>query len=177
MQFINHNFPIFMEDSPIATRLRTLIEALGLSDSQFADSCSISRPTLSLLLSGKNKKISDVLLSQIHQAYPQVNIMWILFGEGEVFENKDKASEKEKIGDENQKFSNKVQNDEEQLNLVNVKQLENIIQTVVNKSVEQSFRNMEDLILKIEEPRTFRKVDKITVYYDDSTFDSFIPEK
>ncbi|MCH5227512.1 MAG: helix-turn-helix transcriptional regulator [Muribaculaceae bacterium] len=166
-----------MEDFPVASRIKEVIEALNLSDSQFADRCGISRPTLSLLLSGKNKKISDVMLSQIHNAFPEVSILWILFGEGEMFKKENNGGEEEGNGNENQIFAARNTGDDEQLNLVNVKQLEDIIQSVVNKSFESSNSNMEKLILKISQPLNLRKASKITVYYDDSTFETFVPER
>lgn len=166
-----------LEDSAIATRLKAIIEALGLSDSQFADRSGISRPTLSLLLSGKNKKISDVMLSQIHKAYPEVSILWLLFGEGEIFKQESSLKNEGENLNENPIFSGNHTNEEEQLNLVNVNQLEKIIQDVVNKSFESSLSSLHELILKINEPINLRKVSNITVYYDDSTFETFISEK
>ncbi|MCH5225411.1 MAG: hypothetical protein J1D77_05395 [Muribaculaceae bacterium] len=166
-----------MEDSNVAARLKTIIEALGLSDSQFADSCSISRPTLSLLLAGKNKKISDIMLSQIHEAFPKVSILWLLFGEGNMFSTEKSDQEGEVKGNENQKFPASPRDEEEQLNLINVKQLENIIQDVVNKSFEAYRSTIENTVLKISEPQSARKVSEITIYYDDFTFETFIPEK
>lgn len=55
------NFP-----DNIAARLKFFIENRGLTNSQFADSCEIPRPTLSQILSGRNKKISDLLISYIN---------------------------------------------------------------------------------------------------------------
>lgn len=166
-----------MEDFPVAIRLKSIISELGLSDSQFADRCSISRPTLSLLLAGKNKKISDIMLSQIHQAFPEVSILWLLFGEGEMFKKNDSDNSGTEKINENQIFSSHQSDNEENLNLVNIKQLEKIIQNVVNKSFEQSQSNIENIVLKISQPENLRKASMITVYYDDSTFETFVPEK
>lgn len=166
-----------MEEFPVASRIKTVIGALGLSDSQFADRCSISRPTLSLLLAGKNKKISDVMLSQIHEAFPKVSILWLLFGEGEMFKNENSAPNSPTPSDEIPLFTDSSKENEEQLNLINVKQLEKIIQDVVNKTFETSQTNLENLVLKISQPENLRKASKITVYYDDSTFETFTPEK
>lgn len=165
-----------MEESPVATRIKTVINTLGISDSQFADACGISRPTLSLLLSGKNKKISDVMLSQIHNAFPKISILWLLFGEGEMYKEENSDNEKNKNSDENPIFPSNSKEDEDQLNLVNVKRLEEIIQDVVNKSFESSKDDLRNIVLKISEPTALRKASKITVYYDDSTFETFIPE-
>lgn len=69
----------------IISRLKLFLEQNGISNSQFADTCEIPRPTLSQLLNGRNKKVSDEVISKIHAAYPALNIMWLMFGDGEMF--------------------------------------------------------------------------------------------
>lgn len=165
-----------MEDSPVASRLRALIDALGLSDSQFADQCNVSRSTLSLILSGKNKKISDVMLSQIHAAFPGVSILWLLFGEGDIFKKDKPEPEMPSQENENKIFPDNRSVNSEFSNLISLNNLENMIQEVINKSFKSSLSNFENLILKTSETSSPRKVSKITVYYGDSTFETFIPE-
>lgn len=166
-----------MEDFPVASRIKTVIGALGLTDSQFADRCSISRPTLSLLLSGKNKKISDIMLAQIHEAFPKVSILWILFGEGEMFKNENTISSNENNCHENQLFQEDGKEEANQQNLIDLNKLEKVIQDIVNKSFESSQNKLENIVLKISQPEKLRKASKITVYYDDSTFETFTPER
>ena len=60
------------------------LEQAGISNSQFADTCEIPRPTLSQLLNGRNKKVSDEVIGKIHRAYPTLNVMWLMFGDGEM---------------------------------------------------------------------------------------------
>ena len=69
----------------IVIRLKEFIARLGISVSTFADNCGIPRPTLSQLLNGRNRKISNEVLEKIHRAYPQVNMSWLMFGEGDMF--------------------------------------------------------------------------------------------
>lgn len=71
-----------MTNTNVAIRLKLFIEFKGISSSQFADKTGIPRPSLSQFLTGRNKKISDHFVSQIHSAYPELNIMWLLFSEG-----------------------------------------------------------------------------------------------
>ena len=66
----------------IVSRLKTFLDTYNISNSQFADNCGIARPTLSQLLTGRNKKISDEIISKIHARYPALSVMWLLFGEG-----------------------------------------------------------------------------------------------
>lgn len=164
-----------MDNSSIASRLRMIIDSLGLSDSQFADTCSITRPTLSLLLSGKNKKISDVLLGQIHKSFPSISILWLLFGEGEMMVKENKEPEPGNP-DEILKNTTFDQDSTEQLNLINVSQLENIVQNVVDKSFKSNEINIEKILQKNNPEISPRKVSKITIYYDDSTFETFSPD-
>lgn len=64
------------------TRLRQFMTSLGLTNSQFADRADIARPTLSQILNGRNKKISNELIEKLHNVFPQLNILWLLFGDG-----------------------------------------------------------------------------------------------
>lgn len=68
----------------IVTRLKEFINYLSIPVTQFADNCSIPRPTLSQLLNGRNKKVSDELIGKIHDAYPNLSVLWLMFGEGDM---------------------------------------------------------------------------------------------
>ena len=69
----------------IVSRLKRFLQQSGIANSQFADNCEIPRPTLSQLLNGRNKKVSDEVIAKIHRAYPHLNIMWLMFGDGDMF--------------------------------------------------------------------------------------------
>ena len=66
----------------LVSRLKHYLASRQISITQFADECGIPRPTGSQLLAGRNKKVSDEIISKIHSAYPDLNIVWLMFGEG-----------------------------------------------------------------------------------------------
>ncbi|MDE7376518.1 MAG: helix-turn-helix domain-containing protein [Muribaculaceae bacterium] len=68
----------------LVDRLKIYMEHIGLPISQFADTAQIPRPTLSQILSGRNRKISNELLEKLHSAFPRLNVSWLLFGDGEM---------------------------------------------------------------------------------------------
>lgn len=68
----------------LVSRLKQYINYRNIPVTAFADECSIPRPTLSQLLNGRNKRVSDELLRKIHDAYPDLSVMWLMFGEGEM---------------------------------------------------------------------------------------------
>ncbi len=84
-KFANAKFIIVNSKMDIISRLKRFLEQNGISNSQFADTCEIPRPTLSQLLNGRNKKVSDEVISKIHAAYPALNILWLMFGDGEMY--------------------------------------------------------------------------------------------
>ncbi|MCM1022395.1 MAG: helix-turn-helix domain-containing protein [Muribaculum sp.] len=66
----------------IINRLQTFMNQMGMSPSQFADKCDIPRSTLSQLFGGRTRSINDTLLSKLATAFPNLNILWLLFGRG-----------------------------------------------------------------------------------------------
>lgn len=72
-------------------RLNLFIKDLGVSSSYFAEKIGIPKPSLSQILNGRNKKISNELIAKIHQSFPSLNVSWLLFGEGEMMINKTKT--------------------------------------------------------------------------------------
>lgn len=72
----------------IVSRLITFKNWTNLTSSQFADKARIPRPTLSQFLNGRNKRLSDDLISKLHSAFPELNVLWLLFGSGEMLVNR-----------------------------------------------------------------------------------------
>lgn len=169
-----------MKEENVAIRLKDFIEEMGLTNSQFADQCGIPRPSLSQILTGRNKKISDVIVGQIHHAFPNLSVLWLLFGEGSMVVQEDKEDEMDEdlpnLFSESGKFSTpgKEQNKYSNLNALN--DTVNRHKATVN-NVDSSDFKVLDLQNKIEQMRKNpRKVVQITVYYDDSTFETFSPD-
>lgn len=68
----------------LVNRLKYYLDENKIAISQFADKCRIPRPTLSQILNGRNKKVSDELITKIHDAYPDLSVLWLMFGEGDM---------------------------------------------------------------------------------------------
>lgn len=65
----------------LLTRLNNFMQKQRMSSSQFADAIGIPRPSMSQILNGRNKKISNEFIEKLHQAFPALDMMWLLFGE------------------------------------------------------------------------------------------------
>lgn len=186
-----------MENDNVALRLKSLIEKLGVTSSSFADKCGISRATLSQMLTGRNKKISDVILSQIHVAYPSISIMWLLFGEGPEWTDlqhdpePSEPSSQTRIEDisersedfasspdsENRFYPGSTTHETFQSNLSGVNPAENPTKDSEDQSVKGYQKTIEILSEIEKNTQKQRKVTQITIYYDDSTYETLFPQR
>jgi predicted transcriptional regulator len=65
-------------------RLKKLIKTLGLNQTLFAQSLGMTQPNISRMVSGDGK-ISLEVLNRITDIYKNVNLHWLLTGEGTMF--------------------------------------------------------------------------------------------
>lgn len=156
----------------IVSRIKTFLSVNGIANSIFADKCDIPRPTLSQLLNGRNKKVSNEVLDKIHIAYPEVSMMWLMFGEGEMFTEigKNITNAQSSIFDENQEFETEKISDENNSNVEYEDSMSEVLQSISKnigkkKLVKQSDSNSE------------KRIVNIMVFYSDNSFESFVPNK
>lgn len=174
-----------MEEN-FATRLKYFIDTIKVPTTTVADLCDIPRPSFSQLLSGRNQKVSDVLIRKIHKAYPDLSVMWLMFGEGPMLNSEQNPSEQPKDNDvkktpehiqENQESPNIGKDAFEFSNVGGLTQHQTIPNNNIIQQLEENKKILE-LQLQIEKMRNNpRRVTHITVYYDDLTYESFVPEK
>lgn len=77
-------------------RLKNLIKALNLKQESFAKSLGMTQPNISRMVNGETK-ISVEVLNRIIDTYKNVNLHWLLTGEGVMFmdSQEDKARQVE----------------------------------------------------------------------------------
>lgn len=176
----------------IVTRLKFFMDSLGIPSSQFADTCRIPRPTLSQLLNGRNKKISDELITKVHEAFPDLSVMWLMFGEGEMKITQNTQFSAPQIKpvpptpssqySDNQNFSpsqnqihfveefgsNRINPDKNSIKEYSDGQKGN------SDNTSASFKLKEDSVTLTPDNRK-KKITSILVFYDDNSFESFAP--
>lgn len=64
-------------------RIRQLIQVRQLSPTQFADAIGVARPIVSHILGGRNKPSLEVV-QKIIAAFPDVALLWLLSGQGDM---------------------------------------------------------------------------------------------
>ncbi|MDE6814230.1 MAG: hypothetical protein K2J28_10505, partial [Duncaniella sp.] len=161
------------------------------------DECAIPRPTGSQLLAGRNKKVSDEIIGKIHGAYPELNIVWLMFGEGNMLTNANIETSEPQTEQEVDNYIEKPATNQPidftidfHENLHNETEEKGQVSTSVNtftfaSPAETISDGQSEEIPQEEEkpsgsftvtPGTGRRVTGIVVYYDDCTYESFIPD-
>lgn len=175
----------------IPSRIKLFLDSTGIQNSQFADTCGIPRPSLSQLLNGRNKKVSDEVIGKIHDAYPNLSVLWLLFGEGDML-NGGNIETSERQNDEIPPISLFEPSDFEDINLGNQE-----IGSVQKRDANRNFREKEPISSQSEEIPVQRvsppsqtpqmpnisikadntkRVTSIMVFYSDNSFETFIPQ-
>lgn len=170
-------------------RLKLFLNQNGIANSQFADTCGIPRPSLSQLLNGRNKKVSDELISKVHAAYPQLNIMWLMFGDGAMYiDGTSQAQGELNFHDsqlaENSKFENSPVETRKNGKEISFGEFD-LFDAATDKKVAES--NLSEVMGQVATKGNIaarkpigavthsRKVVSIMVFYDDNSFENFIP--
>lgn len=69
-------------------RLLQFLQAENITQSQFADTLSVARGSVSHILSGRNKPGYDFLESLLLH-YPRLNLDWLMTGKGRMFRDEE----------------------------------------------------------------------------------------
>ena len=174
-----------MEEN-FATRLKLFIDSIKIPTTRVADLCDIPRPSFSQLLSGRNQKVSDVLIQKIHKAFPDLSVIWLMFGEGSMLNSENKSTEGGNEEEPSKPSEMHSEIPETRINgqlppgYSNVNSLTQTQNAPNNNIIQQLEENKKilELQLQIEKLKANpRRVTKITVFYDDLTYESFVPEK
>lgn len=155
----------------IVSRIKTFLSQNGIAYSIFADKCDIPRPTLSQLLNGRNKKVSNEVLDKIHLAYPELSMMWLMFGEGDMSTEigKNITNEQSLEFAENNEFGEDFFTEDKNENPTEgnsvVEALQTLSKNIVKKHEQKVDSNSE------------KRIVNIMVFYSDNSFESFVPNK
>ncbi len=145
-------------------RIKQIMENENLSPAKFADRLEINRAVISHILNGRNNPSLDVV-TKILSEMDYINPEWLLNGKGSMYKE---GIDVDSLPKERDLFNqDKINMSGESKNMENSKEIE----------VKQHPKTEQDSGSKsigiINNP--VKKINQIIIYYDDSTFETFIP--
>lgn len=171
-------------------RIRLIQEQLGLSQVEFANKLGISPASLSSIYTGRTNPTNNHVMA-IHKAFPQINVSWLMFGEGEMCEAgsetgiegnlsfADNGEDDGALEERKQNSSNTVgislfpsveDNLEETSKSWDAKGGVNHRESALN---DRSIVGKTDNMNIIDKPE--RKIKEIRVFFSDGTYEAFVP--
>ena len=148
-------------------RILQLMKEQHLTQQSFANFIGISPASLSNIFKGRTKptlSIAEAILRKL----PNVSTDWLLFGKGEMYNSSLPSVEAGTGSDGNAEPTNGANTSE------------NRAPSFFDKPAEPSAPVKESAVTQtivkyVDKPK--RKVSRITVFYDDQSFETFVPEK
>ena len=140
-----------------------------MSAVQFAEKIEISPSSLSHILNGRNKPSLEVVM-KIHKACTYVNLLWLLYGEGEI-ENQENAPVPEDSA-----ISGMMMYGESPIFASNgTEDGENRKEMQLKSPVFAPKEIVREEVKYVEKPA--RKITEIRIFFDNGTYETFRPDK
>ena len=146
-------------------RIRQIMENENLTPAKFADRLQINRANISHILNGRNNPSLDVV-TKILSGMPYINTDWLINGDGEMYKD---GFDMDSIPKEHDLFHQSPATTPQEKETVvksegiDVNKPEKNIQVIENKIIDTQKNND-------------KKIRQIIIYYNDSTFETFVPQ-
>ena len=146
-----------------------IMEREKLTAGAFAESIGVAQATISHILGPRNKYPSTEVILRLHQRYSDINLEWLLTGQGNMSNDADaSATTPENIGADYPLFAEKAENASQ-----GTDEAENRKERPLSKPVNASKEIVKQEIIYKERPP--RKITEIRIFFDDNTYETFKP--
>lgn len=150
-------------------RIEEIMRSENLTASRFAEAIGIQRSAISHIISGRNKVSLDVLRKTLNR-YPKISADWMMFGILPMYrEEKNSSSEKPTLFNGPTEGLASSKSSMQSSGIVNTQNENPGMPSLDNNS------SYNQPIIKVKEAS--KKIEEILIFYDDNTFDTFVPQK
>ena len=157
----------------MVNRIFTFIESLQLTPTEFADTIGVSRASISSIKTGRTQPTLS-LVEKIKQRFPEININWLILGEGDAPIVNRSGQEIELFTDDEIKAEIEVtQTSSNDDTAANEYQAVYIAETPRKIEEEPQVINRETNVPVQSISERKRSVKKVILLYDDGSFEEF----
>lgn len=142
-------------------RILEIMKRNNMTQQEFAAALEISPATLSNIFNGKTNPTNNHVMA-IHKRFPQINVNWLMFGEGNMFTI-------ENMGFEN---TSSIENDLFADACSDTNTVDNCKHSITDSNGILNPGQLSLLAAKVPEVKE-RKIIEIRIFYDDGTFETF----
>ncbi len=157
----------------MVNRIFTFIESLQLTPTEFADTIGVSRASISSIKTGRTQPTLS-LIEKIKQRFPNVDINWLILGEGDApIVNRSEQEIELFTNDEVKAEIEVTQTSSNDDTAANEYQAVYIAETPRKIEEEPQVVNQEDNVPVQSTTERKRSVKKVILLYDDGSFEEF----
>lgn len=142
-------------------RILEIMKRNNMTQQEFAAALEISPATLSNIFNGKTNPTNNHVMA-IHKRFPQINVNWLMFGEGNMFTI-------ENVGFEN---TSSIENDLFADACSDTNTVDKCKHSITDSNGILNPGQLSLLAAKVPEVKE-RKIIEIRIFYDDGTFETF----
>lgn len=159
-----------IDNEAIRNRLKTMIERIGIGNTNFATKADITPSVISNIMNGKSNITLDTL-NKVLTAYPDWNRDWLLFGEGDPSQENYQGpidDTNNNQNSENSIFLNVTHSAPKNPRDYDIQPTLDIetIRVIASESAQQ-------LINQLNHDSTTREIIEIRVFYSDGSYETF----
>lgn len=150
-------------------RIHTLMQRQHMQQNAFAELLGISAPTLSNILTGRSN-VTTRTIDAIKSKFPTLRTDWLLYGSGPMFEDDNPTSTTAAdTSTPTPQETNRALTSEQDLFSAGGRQISGVgVQTTLNNTPRE-------IIKYVDKPA--HKITEIRIYFDDQTYETFVPKK
>ena len=150
----------------IKDRFKMIMDRENLTAGTFAESIGVAQSTISHILGPRNKYPSTEVILRLHQRYKDINLGWLLTGEGSM--SNSSSSSKNSEFDYPLFAENPENLSKKSMETENHKEI----------ALEKPSNTSKDFVRQeiIYKERPSRKITEIRIFFDDNTYETFRPE-
>ncbi len=167
-------------------RIAKIIREEKMTAAKFAEEIGVQASGISHILSGRNNPSTDFLI-KILDRFRGINSEWLLLGKGNMYKSVapgagDFTEQPTKASDDIYlKSAFRIQESKtiEEKQTVNLEQRELAPDTIITEAEKPSSTTFSstDTTKSYEKPLTDKKVERIVIFFNDNTFESYNPNK
>ena len=154
-------------------RIRQIMESQRMTQQEFADYVGLAPATLSSIFNGRTRPTLKVV-EMLKKKIPNINVEWLMFGSGDMFEASQKETDGISLPNSSSLFPNSPMLDFDQPQSP-APQNDGLAAPVPNSVRTTPREVVREEVKIIDKPQ--RRVMEIRVFYDDQTWETFVPAK
>ena len=173
-------------------RILKILEDKEITQTEFATIIGVNPSSITHLIRGRDK-FSQTVASRTLLAYPEINFLWMLKGEGEMYVDTIEKQNKNSQGIEQinkaieEELANVQKNEltdnQQEIKQDNVPQKINIRNTLPTEDAIRPFEELVDAVshathqgkMQLTQPQKRKKIEKIVFFYSDQSFEEYYP--